>query len=100
MPPGTCYTTGQKGLLLKVKAKPGARADQVLGVRGEELVVEVRARPEKGRANEEIVRVLAAALGVARGDIVLKTGAGAPHKTLVLPASAAAALDRLCARRG
>jgi uncharacterized protein len=89
------YTVGAQGITLRVKAKPGARQDAVLGVRGAELLVSVRAPAEKGRANEEIIRVLAAALGVGRAGIVLKLGGASPHKVFQAPLEAAAALREM-----
>jgi len=82
-------------VFLRVRAKPGAREDSVLGVRGSELVVAVRAAAEKGRANAEITRVLAKALGVTRDDIVLKLGGSSAHKVYVVPLSAAWILKKM-----
>jgi uncharacterized protein YggU (UPF0235/DUF167 family) len=64
-------------------------------VRGGELLVSVRAVAEKGKANEEIARVLAKALGVARGSVTLKLGGASPHKVFQVPVAAAAALQML-----
>jgi uncharacterized protein len=89
------YTVRSKEISVRVKAKPGARQDGVLGVRAGELLVAVRAVAEKGRANAEITRLLAGRLGLPRDSVVLKTGGGAPHKVFVLPLSAAPALERL-----
>ena len=86
------YSVGPKAIMLRVKAKPHARQDAVLGVRAGELIVAVRAAAEKGKANAEIVRVLARALGVPRGLVVLKSGAGSPHKVFLVPLEAAAVL--------
>jgi len=88
------FSVGAEAVVLRVKAKPHAREDAVLGVRAGELLVSVRAAAEKGRANAEIVRVLASALGVPRDRVVLKSGTGAPHKVFVVPLEAAAALHR------
>lgn len=81
-------------VILRVKAKPGARQDAILGVRGAELVVAVRVPAEKGKANAEIIRVLSKALEVHRSEVTLKLGGASPHKVFELPASAAAALQR------
>jgi len=93
------FTVGDRGVLLRVKARPHARKDAVEGVRAGELVVSVRAAPEKGRANDEIVRVLAEALGLPRTSVVLKSGAGSHHKVVVLPGEARTALERLAGAR-
>jgi uncharacterized protein (TIGR00251 family) len=97
MEPGACYTVKDTTLLLRVKAKAHAREDGVLGVRAGELAVSVRAPAEKGKANEEIIRVLAKALGLPRKGVVLKSGGSSPHKVFEVPLAAAAALRRLSA---
>ncbi len=97
-PAPSFYTVGDHGVLLRVKAKPHARQDAVLGVRGDELVVSVRAAAEKGRANEEIIRVVAESLGVPRASVTLKSGAASARKLLLLPADAAASLRRWAVR--
>jgi uncharacterized protein YggU (UPF0235/DUF167 family) len=66
--------------MLRVKVTPGARetgiGEWVEGV----LRVRVREVAEKGRANEAVARLLAKALGVALGDVVLKRGATSREK--------------------
>lgn len=92
---GSFYSIQADSIALKVKAKPGARQDSVRGVRGVELLVSVRAVAEKGRANQEIARVVAKALGVPRGSVTLKLGGASPHKVFLVPLAAAAALQDL-----
>ena len=93
--PPSFYTVGEQGVLLRVKARPHARQDAVLGVRGGELLVSVRAAPEKGKANEEIIRVVASALGLPRGSVTLKSGGSSARKVLLLPREAAASVRQL-----
>ena len=88
------YIVRSRDIVLRV-AKPGARADRVAGVRGDSLLVEVRAAPERGKANEAVIRVLADALGIRASGIVLKTGAAAPHKMFILPLETRPAIERL-----
>jgi uncharacterized protein YggU (UPF0235/DUF167 family) len=89
------YTVRVRDIVLRVRAKPGARADRIAGVRGDNLLVEVRAAPERGRANEAVIRVLADTLGIKASVIALKTGHGAPRKMFILPLDARPALERL-----
>lgn len=89
------YTVRGRDILLRVRAKPGARADRVAGVRGDSLLVEVRAAPERGRANEAVRKVLAAALGLKASAVELTAGAGSRSKLFVLPPEARAALARI-----
>ena len=89
------FTVRERDILLRVKAKPCARADRIAGVRGESLLVEVRAAPERGKANEGIIRVLAGALGLKTSTVALKSGPASPNKVFVLPLESRAALQRL-----
>jgi uncharacterized protein YggU (UPF0235/DUF167 family) len=92
---GGFFTERDRDILLRVKAKPGARADRIACVRGESLLVEVRAAPERGKANEGIIRVLADALGVKASAVALKSGPASPNKVFVLPLQSRVALQRL-----
>jgi uncharacterized protein (TIGR00251 family) len=92
------YSVNDRDVLLRVKAKPHARTPGILGVRAGELVVAVRAPAEKGKANAEIIKVLAEALGLPRGEVILRSGAGAPHKVFRLPLAAAVPLGSLASR--
>jgi uncharacterized protein len=91
------YSVGPRAVTLRVKAKPHAHEDSVLGARAGALVVAVRAVAEKGKANAEIVKVLATALGVSREQVVLKSGGSASHKVFIVPLEALKALERLAA---
>lgn len=85
----------ESDIMLRVKAKPGSRADRIVGVRGDCLVVEVRAAAERGRANEAVARVLAEALGVKAAAVVLKSGHASPRKLYLVPLESRGALERL-----
>lgn len=75
----------ENGLLLRIKAQPGAQKDEVAGVRSDELLLRVNAQPEEGKANKAIIAFLSKRLKIAKGEIVLKSGESARHKTLLLP---------------
>jgi uncharacterized protein YggU (UPF0235/DUF167 family) len=89
------YSVHDDWVTVKVKARPGSREDAVLGISNGELVVEVRAIAEKGRANDEIARLLSRTLGVPRDSVVLKIGGASPHKVFRLPRGAEAALTAM-----
>jgi hypothetical protein len=89
------FDVRQRDIALRVRAKPGARADRVAGVRGDCLLVEVRAAPERGKANEAVIRVLADVLGLRASAVVLKTGAAAPRKLFLLPPAVRPGLEKL-----
>jgi uncharacterized protein len=71
-------------LRLKVKVIPGAPKNQILGLRGEELVIKVAEAPERGKANQELVKFLAATLGCRKNEIGLLSGETSHHKVIEL----------------
>lgn len=75
----------------EVHAKPRAKKSRIVGERGTALEVALAAPPVDGAANEELVRVLANELGVARRQVVIIRGETA-HKKLVAVEGTAAAL--------
>ena len=78
--------------VVPVKALPNAPRSGLAGVRGGEVAIRVAAAPDKGRANEELVRFLADRLGIAKSAVALETGATNRHKAVSLPVEAAAEL--------
>lgn len=73
---------GGRGALLDVKVVPGASRSRIAGAHGSGIRVQVAAPPERGRANEELRRVVAEALGVRTADVVVLRGETSPRKTL------------------
>lgn len=80
------------GCLLSVRAQPGARRNAVVGEQGSALKVAVTAPPDKGRANDAIVEVLAEALGVKRSQITLVSGMTSRTKKFLIAGMKAVAL--------
>ncbi|MCA9056081.1 MAG: DUF167 domain-containing protein [Planctomycetaceae bacterium] len=72
------------GILLPVHAQPGTRRNGVTGLHDGRLKVAVTQAAEKGKANVEIVRLLAGVLDVSRSDLELVRGATAPHKEFLV----------------
>jgi uncharacterized protein (TIGR00251 family) len=69
-------------VLLKVKAAPGASRDKIAGLHGDAIKIAVSAAPEKGKANDAIVRVLAKGLGLKRSQVSLESGSTSRDKWL------------------
>jgi hypothetical protein len=85
---------GADGVRLHLRVKPGGRADRLLGPHAGALKLEVRAAPERGRANDAVVRLLAKALGVGRSQVEVIAGAAARDKVVVLGGVSAAEIAR------
>lgn len=77
-------TATAAGVRFAVKVVPGAARDRVAGVLGDMLKVQVATPPEKGKANERLCAILAAALGVAPRDVAVTAGHGNPRKVVAV----------------
>ena len=73
-----------EGVLLKVRAAPGASRDRIAGLHGDALKIAVCAPPEKGKANEAITRVLARALGRRRSTVMVASGGTSRDKWILV----------------
>jgi len=67
---------------LKVKAVPGASRSEIVGKLGEALKIRVAAPPEGGKANHEIVDLVAAKLGLSLNQVAVLSGQSSPAKVL------------------
>jgi uncharacterized protein (TIGR00251 family) len=80
------------GVRFSVHARPGSSRSAILGVRDGALDVALTSPPADGAANAELIKLVARALEVRRGDVVIVGGASSRSKLLevhgVLPADA------------
>ena len=60
--------------ILSVRVVPGASKSEIVGVEGGALKVRLAAAPVKGKANKELVRLLARAFGVRGSDVEIVAG--------------------------
>lgn len=69
---------------LAVRVTPGARVEQLEIAQGR-LLAKVRVKPEDGKANDAVLRLLADALGLAASRLRLLRGATSREKLFQLP---------------
>ena len=74
----------EKGVLLRVRAVPGASRDRISGIYSAALKVAVCAPALEGKANRAIVRVLSKTLGIKRSTISLQSGKTSRNKCFLL----------------
>lgn len=74
----------QRGVILPVKARAGARRNAVTGQHDGMLQVSVTQAPEKGKANTAISKLLAKSLGVRAAEVELLAGATSPRKQFLI----------------
>jgi hypothetical protein len=77
----TWYARNPDGAwIVRVHAQPGARRTEVAGMHGDALKIRVQAPALEDRANEALAAFIADALGVARRDVTLVSGAKSREK--------------------
>ena len=64
----------ESSIIIDVKAVPGASRTQFMGEYNEALKIAVQAPPEKGKANEMLIKFLAKALGISKQNIKIISG--------------------------
>ena len=93
---------GPKGLSLFLRVTPNAGRDAIegAGIRDDGsavLRVRVRAVPDKGKANDAVIALLARTLDVPRSTLSITSGEAARLKTVLVAGDGAALLQRLAA---
>lgn len=63
-----------KTTVLTVKVLPNSSKNAIVGFQGEVLKVKIKAPPDKGKANEELIEFLAESLGIAKSRIRIVHG--------------------------
>lgn len=92
------FSAGRGSVILRIIAKPGAPRRRIVRIDPRGLVIALKAAPEKGRANDELLGYIAAELGLPRNALELTSGAGARRKSLrIATADSAAVVARLIA---
>jgi uncharacterized protein (TIGR00251 family) len=77
-------TDHAEGVILPVRAQPGARKAGVQGEQNGALKVAVTAPPEDGKANQALVEALRKALGVKRSQVELVGGQTSRDKRFLI----------------
>ncbi|MDO7853255.1 DUF167 domain-containing protein [Hymenobacter convexus] len=67
-------------MILHLRAKPNARANQLLRAADGTLTVRLKAPPQEGQANAVLLALLAETFGVPKSRVMLLSGHTAPFK--------------------
>ena len=87
-----CLAETPEGVVLNVRAQPRSSRPGLDGVVGEALKVRIRAAPVDGKANRELIETLADAFGLAKGQVVFKSGESSKTKRILLRGVSAASV--------
>jgi uncharacterized protein (TIGR00251 family) len=66
--------------IISVKVKPNAKQQRVMQAEDGSFTVHLKSPPVDGKANAELIQILAKTLGVSKSAIRIKTGAGSKSK--------------------
>ncbi len=70
---------------IEIKVKPGSRESSLTEQDDGSFLARLKSPPVDGRANEELIRLVAGHFGVNRAAVVIKTGLSARLKRVQLP---------------
>jgi uncharacterized protein YggU (UPF0235/DUF167 family) len=73
-----------EGVVLALRAVPGARQSALQGEHDGALKVSVTQQAEKGKANKAIIQLLSVELGLRRSQLQLLTGLTASRKEILV----------------
>ncbi|MEZ6045667.1 MAG: DUF167 domain-containing protein [Planctomycetaceae bacterium] len=72
------------GLILPLKVTPKAKKNDITGVHDGQLKISVTAVPEKGKANQAVLKLLAAKLRVSRSQLEIVKGETSTQKQVFI----------------
>ena len=78
----------EDSLTIEIRVKPGAKKSALKGLYGNQLKVEISAPPDKGRANKELIGLIAKEFDIKRSDVTIIKGEKSRNKTLELSGDA------------
>jgi hypothetical protein len=80
-------SSARDGVRVAIRVRPGAKANRVVAVAAaagdrQELIASVTERPQNGRANEALLRLLAGTWQLPRRDLRIVSGTASRHKVV------------------
>ena len=81
---GELLTETAEGVIVNVRAAPRSSRAGLDGTIGDALKVRIRSAPVDGKANKELIEVLADAFGLPKSAVVFKSGETSKTKRLLL----------------
>lgn len=74
----------EDGIKIRVKVSPGASKTKITGPYGDSLKVAVNAPPEKGKANRELILLLAKSFNITKKQIRITSGETSTSKQVLM----------------
>lgn len=77
----------ESNIIMHIQVKPNARETKVISKDERGLMIALKARPQDGAANEELIAFLSKLTGIPKSQIKIKRGAKSRIKQVEMPAS-------------
>ncbi len=74
-------------ILINLKIIPGSAKNMLSGFRNGEIILKIKARPEKGKANKMLIAFISRQIGCPKSSMEITRGHTSRHKTLAVPLS-------------
>jgi len=71
--------------ILQIKAKPNARASALLQQADGTWLAQLKSPPVDGKANAELIELVARTFRCAKSEVTIKSGAGGRLKRVTIP---------------
>ena len=71
-------------LILKIKVEPRSSKSGIVGPYGDSLKVKLTSPPVEGKANQELIEVLAKEYGIPKREVKILSGHNSKNKTVRL----------------
>ena len=81
---GELLTETNEGVIVNVRAAPRSSRAGLDGAMGDALKVRIRSAPVDGKANKELIEVLADAFGLPKSAVTFKSGETSKTKRILL----------------
>lgn len=81
------YRDVDGGVEISIKVIAGAARDEIVGERGDFLVVKITAQREKGKANKALIKLLSKTFECSRKTIRIQRGQTQSRKEVFMPIS-------------
>lgn len=73
--------------ILRVKVKPGAKKQAIQTTEDGSLIVHLKSPPVEGKANAELIKLLAEKFDVAKSNVQIKAGLSSKQKRVEIDVS-------------
>jgi uncharacterized protein (TIGR00251 family) len=74
----------EKEMIIKIRAEPRASLSGIAGTYGEGLKIKLTSPPVNGKANKELIEVLAKEYGIHKRDVEIISGKNSKNKVVRL----------------